>query len=226
MKRDREVGADDGSCDLTRGGIHARGEVDRDDGNACGVDPLDQRRRIRPGRAVKAGPEERVDEDVVPVYVLRFLGDEARLAEHSGGDASVTAVRAPPADASEPASVRKREHRLPRHGRPRALHELGDGARVVGIALLHGAHLGCGVELLEQPQPRGLTTHTAAAISRECVNERSIAPAATRSAKAAVRPDSRTPGLGRPTISTSRHVKRTPQPSALPTASLPAKRAA
>ena len=32
--------------------------------------------------------------------------------------------------------------------------------------------------------------------------------------------------LGRPTISISRHVKRTPQPSALPTASFPAKRAA
>ena len=56
--------------------------------------------------------------------------------------------------------------------------------------------------------------------------ERSIAPARTFSAQAFVRPESFTPGLGRPTISISRHVKRTPQPSALPTASYPAKRAA
>ena len=56
--------------------------------------------------------------------------------------------------------------------------------------------------------------------------DRSIAPARTRSANAAVRPVSRTAGFGRPTISTSLHVKRTPHPSALPTASLPAKRAA
>ena len=66
----------------------------------------------------------------------------------------------------------------------------------------------------------------AAAISRECVIDRSIAPAWTRSAKAAVRPDNRTPGFGRPTISISFHVNRTPQPSAFPTASLPANRPA
>ena len=56
--------------------------------------------------------------------------------------------------------------------------------------------------------------------------ERSIGPAPTRCAHAAVRPESRTPGFGRPAISISFQVKRTPQPSALPTASLPAKRAA
>jgi len=47
-----------------------------------------------------------------------------------------------------------------------------------------------------------------------------------RSAKAAVFPESRTVGFGLPAISISFHVKRTPQPSALPTASLPAKRPA
>ena len=56
--------------------------------------------------------------------------------------------------------------------------------------------------------------------------ERSIAPARTRSAHAAVRPVRLTPGLGRPAISISRHVNGTPKPSALPTASLPANRAA
>jgi hypothetical protein len=48
----------------------------------------------------------------------------------------------------------------------------------------------------------------------------------TRSAYPAVRPVSVTPGFGGPTISMSFQVNRTPQPSALPTASLPQKRAA
>ena len=48
----------------------------------------------------------------------------------------------------------------------------------------------------------------------------------TRSAKASVLPASVTPGFGGPTISISFHVKRTPHPSALPTASLPQNRAA
>ena len=51
-------------------------------------------------------------------------------------------------------------------------------------------------------------------------------PALTRAAHAAVRPVRLTPGFGRPTISISRHVNGTPNPSALPTASLPANRAA
>jgi len=48
----------------------------------------------------------------------------------------------------------------------------------------------------------------------------------TFSAQRSVFPARVTPGFGGPTISISFHVKRTPQPSALPTASLPAKRAA
>ena len=58
--------------------------------------------------------------------------------------------------------------------------------------------------------------------------ERSIAPAPTRSAQAPTRPLRVTPGFGRPAISTSFHAKAraTPYPSAYPTASLPAKRAA
>jgi len=60
----------------------------------------------------------------------------------------------------------------------------------------------------------------------ECVIERSMVPASTRPAQTAVRPLSETPGLGLPAISISRQVKGTPKPSALPTASFPAKRAA
>src|SRR5919204_1687234 len=68
------------------------------------------------------------------------------------------------------------------------------------------------------------TTQIAAASSRECVIERSIAPALVHSAHSFVRPERRTPGFGRPAISISFHVKRTPIPSAFPIASLPAKR--
>ncbi len=72
------------------------------------------------------------------------------------------------------------------------------------------------------------TTQTAVASSRECVIDRSIAPAPTRPACAAMRPESDTDGLGRPAISISCQAqsRATPNPSALPTASLPAKRAA
>jgi hypothetical protein len=58
--------------------------------------------------------------------------------------------------------------------------------------------------------------------------ERSIAPAPTRSAQAESRPESRTEGFGRPTISMSCHAnaRATPKPSAFPTASLPANRPA
>ena len=70
------------------------------------------------------------------------------------------------------------------------------------------------------------TTATAPAMPLECVIERSIAPAWTRSANSATLPESVTRGFGRPAISMSRHMNSTPQPSALPTASLPAKRAA
>ena len=62
----------------------------------------------------------------------------------------------------------------------------------------------------------------------ECVIERSISPAPTRSDQASTWPESRTDGFGRPAISTSFQAKAraTPKPSALPTASLPANRAA
>ena len=70
------------------------------------------------------------------------------------------------------------------------------------------------------------TSATAPATPLECVIERSATVSPRCSAKASVRPESVTVGFGRPTISISRHEKSTPQPSALPTASLPAKRAA
>src|SRR5207249_9236977 len=105
---------------------------------------------------------------------------------------------------------------------------VGDGAtrpfhhRVHVVALLGGAHLVRRVERLEHQA--SLTTATALASSRECVIDRSIAPAPTPSAHSASRPLRRTDGFGRPAISISRqaNARATPNPSALPTASLPA----
>src|SRR6185437_4806572 len=96
--------------------------------------------------------------------------------------------------------------------------------RLARVGRLRRAHLGGGVERLELAHGSA-TTAIAAASSFECVIERSISPALTRSPHAFVQPESCTPGFGRPAISISRQVKWTPQPSALPIASLPAKRA-
>ena len=78
-----------------------------------------------------------------------------------------------------------------------------------------------------QASPSATTTQTAAASSRECVIERSIGPAPSRSAQAADAARAAHAGFGRPAISISRqaNARATPKPSALPTASLPAKRA-
>ena len=73
-----------------------------------------------------------------------------------------------------------------------------------------------------------MATATACASSRECVIERSTEPTPSAAARSASRPERRTAGFGRPTISISCHAnaRATPKPSALPTASLPAKRPA
>src|SRR5262245_56446420 len=86
-----------------------------------------------------------------------------------------------------------------------------------------GKALGCGVlftwkeiEIVGPPKP-GVT------LTGKTLR---FAERVTRSAKRRVFPVSVTPGFGGPTISISFHVKRTPHPSAFPTASLPQKRAA
>ena len=69
------------------------------------------------------------------------------------------------------------------------------------------------------------TTQIAAASSFECVIERSIAPAPTRSRPVLVQAESRTPGFGRPAISISRHVNCRPR-SRAPCRSPPCRRSA
>ena len=119
------------------------------------------------------------------------------------------------------ARVGEAAHELLRDGRARALHH-----RVDVVARLGGAHLLGGVERLELSHRTA--TATACASSRECVIERSTEPTPSAAARSASRPESRTAGFGRPTISISFHAnaRATPKPSALPTASLPAKRPA
>ena len=63
-----------------------------------------------------------------------------------------------------------------------------------------------------------------AASSRECVIERSTSPAPTCAAHAATRPDRRTPGFGRPTISISCHAKRARRRSRAPSRPPPSRR--
>ena len=50
--------------DLAARGVDTRREIDRDHRNARRVDPLDQRGRFRPRLAVKARPEQGVEDDV------------------------------------------------------------------------------------------------------------------------------------------------------------------
>jgi hypothetical protein len=160
MERDRDVGVDGGARDLAGRRINARGQVDGDDVRSRGVDPLDQGSRLGARLAVEARAEERVDHDVVPVQVVRDLLRLATgFAKHSGGNAAVTPVRALPAHAREPCRLRERCHRLPRHHRPRALHQLADRVRVAGVALLGRAHLPGGVERLEVVAKIGLSNY-------------------------------------------------------------------
>ena len=223
MEGDGEIRVDDRARDHPGGGIDARGEVDCDDLRVRRVDPPDELRGLRARLAAKSRAEERVDDDVVlGLEILGLVDCVARLAERRRCDPPVTAVRPTAADTRETTCGRERKHRLAGDRPPRSLHELGDRVRVAGVTLLRGVHLGRVVERLEHYA--GETTQTALASSRECVIERSISPAATLSAYAAVRPESRTLGFGRPTISTSRQVKRMPHPRAFPTASLPANR--
>ena len=194
------------------------------------VDPLDQLGGLRPRLAAgtpcrRARRRRRRSRRAR----RRLVRDVPRLAEDARRDAPVAAVRAAAADAREAPRRRVREHRLARDRRPRPLHQLGDRVGVVRdtaprprasprrcrAARSGSAHRRAGSRRRSPPRSR------ASASSRG-----RSAPAWTRSANAAVRPERRTPGFGRPTISISFHVKRTPQPSALPTASLPAKRAA
>src|SRR5207247_4690238 len=106
---------------------------------------------------------------------------------------AVTAVVSRPADDRDRLSVLVLVQDELGELSPGALHQLRDV-----VAGLDRAHLVRGVERFEH---QSLTIATAFASSRECDIDRSIAPAFVFSAHARTRPDSRTVGFGRPTIS-------------------------
>ena len=228
VERDGERGVDDRSGDLTRRGVDAGREVDGDDRRLGCVHPLDQRRRLGPRRAAKAGPEERVDDQLRVLDRVRLDRVALGLAQQARCDPSVPAVRAAAADDGDAARVREPlEHRRGHGARRRAPSARAPSRETRDTAPPRRASPRRCRAARGSPG-QASTTATAEASSRECVIERSIAPAPRCAAQSARRPDSRTDGFGRPTISTSFHAKAraTPKPSALPTASLPAKRPA
>ena len=120
VEGDRERRVDGRAGDLAGRRVDAGGEVDGDDRQPAGVDPLDHRRRLGSRSTVEAGAEEGVDHDVAALDRVGLDGLAARLAEHAGGDPAVAAVRATAADDGEPARVRdtrasprRRRRRLP-----------------------------------------------------------------------------------------------------------------
>ena len=232
VERHGEVGLDRLPGDLAGRGVDPGRQIHRDHRATRVVHALDRPGRVRSGLAVEAGPEEGVDDDVGAGRVVGLLRVATCLAQHARSDPPVAAVRAAPADDGEATRVGKGPQRLVGDGGARALHQLAGGLRIAGISLLGRAHLLGGEERLVHHEGRGRrtggasssATHVAAATVCECVSETSISRIPTRSAKRRVLPASVIPGFGGPTISISFQVKSTPQPSALPTASLPQKR--
>ena len=218
VERDGHGGIDGFPRHLSGRGVDARRDVHRHHRASRGVHRPDLRGRLVARRRPEAGAEQRVDHDVglAEGTLLPACG-----AKELGCDPTVAAVRSAAADGRErPGTGESPQHFLGDRctGPP---HQLLDV-----VPLLRRPHLVGGVERLERP--RSATTQTALASSRECDIERSIGPASTRSAHRSTRPESFTDGFGLPAISMSRQAKSraTPSPSAFPTASLPANRAA
>ncbi len=184
-ERDGRLGPHGRAGHLACRGVHAGGNVDRDDRLAGGVDPLDHPRHVLAGSLVEADPEQRVDDHVRVAEVAERLDENdltSAFPENPRADPAVAAVVTAAAQHRDPARVAL--HHDVRDGHPGPLHQLFHRPLV---GLLGAARLGGGEER-ERVHQAATTTATAAASSRECVIESSIAPAPVRSAKAAVRP--------------------------------------
>ena len=206
------------AADLTGVRIHAGGQVDRKHRSLGGVQLRDHLGRLRPRLAVEAGAEEAVQEHFA---FEAFRGLVTHRAQHLQCDPRIATVGAAAADGTERPRVREPADSLLRNRPSGALHQ---HAHVV--ARLGRAHLIGRVQRLEHQSDEAIAM--AAASSLECVIDRSTPATPRRAARSSSRPVSCTDGLGRPTISTSRHANAlaTPKPSAFPTASLPANLAA
>ena len=218
--------------DLTGRRVHTRGKVDCKNVCARVVHSLDQRRRLGARHAGEPGPEQRVEDHVrLPeVGLARRRVDDAHLParrlELARGDPPVAAVRATAAD-DRPA-LRRRERARARHAPSACPHAPSARARSPGSpgirasaarissAVYSGSSSGIGDDgnrLRELPRVRHRQVDLARA---DALRPGGDAP---RQPHRRLRP---------PTISMSFHAnaRATPNPSALPTASLPAKRPA
>ena len=167
-ERDGDRRAHRGAGDLAGRAVYPRGDVDRDDGPAGGVDALDHPPRILARRVAQADPEQRVDDHVGLAELAEAVddGDVATgLAQHTCAHAPVTAVVPLPTDDGD-APREAPEHDL-RHRGAGALHQLLHRA---GVRLLRAPRL---LRRQQRLQPHAsTTTATAAASSRECVTLR------------------------------------------------------
>ena len=212
--------------------VDAGGQVDGDDRQPAGVDPLDHRRRVR---------------------CAEHRGSRCRRARRSRRRSlRRRRSRRPPGPprgargrrcARRRRSSRRRRRRRSgaRTGYTRiASYATAAPARSIRSGAVAGkpgyassaARISAAVQSASYPEPIiGLSPRAARRRRRppSCgsgsARHRSRACRPARHSPRCV-PVSVTPGFGGPTISMSFHVNRTPQPSALPTASLPQKRAA
>ena len=181
------VGIDGDARDLAGRGVDARGQVDGDDGQPAGVDPLDQRGRLRARRPVEPGAEQGVDHDVAPFDGVGLDRLPARLAKHSRRDPAVATVRAAAADDREPARVGIHAHRLVRDRCAGPLHQLGRRGREARGTPPRRRASRPPCRAARSPRRSrahhsSRTTQAAPAIVCECVSETSISRMPTRSA--------------------------------------------
>ena len=98
---------------------------------------------------MEAGPEERIDDDVIALGSLGLSDVETCLPQGARRDPAVAAVGATPADDGNPTGVGIRPQHLDRDRRPGALHELGRRRGEAWIPRLGGPHLLRRVQRLE-----------------------------------------------------------------------------
>ena len=217
VHRDGHVGVHRRARDLAGRRVHAGRDVDREHGDAGCVDLLDERatspRAARPSARCRGARRSRRPAARPRARVPARAGSRRRSArrrrsrrrrrEARSGARRGSGASAPPRRPRPRAASSRRRRDPPRR---RASPPRSRAARA-------------------QPSE---ATATACASSRECVIERSTEPTPSAAARSASRPERRTAGFGRPAISISCQAKAraTPKPSALPTASLPAKRPA
>ena len=183
VHRHRHVRTDGRALDLARVGVHARGQVDRDDRDAARVHRLDQLGGLAPRLAAEAGPEQPVDENVA---LESLLGAPPGRLQRLERDPGVAAVGPAAADAAERARVGEPPQRLVRDRAARSLHQRGDVVPRFGRP-----HLGGRVEGLKHPRrPRSRPRAPSSASSRGRSARRRSVPTTPSCGRTGARPAS------------------------------------